>query len=152
MKNNELSNIQINNILKNCKSFKGCYSKDQLPKIINDGFYIINLEDSKDGNGSHWCSFYKNKNKSYYFDSYGFICPQNIENIINPFTYSQKQIQDVSSSSCGYYCILFIKHLDGYNKNNFLNNYNNFLNLFDDNYYNNEKILSNELKKYNIII
>jgi len=150
MKNNELSNIQLNQLLKDVNKFHGCYSKDQLPKIINDGFYIINLDDNS-GPGTHWTAFYKYKNKSYYFDAFGFICPQNIENIIIPYVYSQKQIQDIDSSSCGYYCILFIKYLQ--NKNNdMINHYNNFINLFSNDYINNEKVLKNELKKYNILI
>ena len=34
-KNYPLSNIFINNLLKNFKNFEGCYSKDQIPLIVN---------------------------------------------------------------------------------------------------------------------
>ena len=52
-KNYPLSNIFINNLLKNFKHFDKCYSKDQIPLIENNKSLIFNLEKSHQS-GSHW--------------------------------------------------------------------------------------------------
>ena len=53
--------------------------KDKLKKIkSNDGNYIINLESSNDGNGTHWL-VHKIEIKDFaYFDSYGMLPPEEI--------------------------------------------------------------------------
>ena len=55
MQSNELSNIDIINIIKDLKLdkyFGGIYSKNELPKhLIRKKFYIINLQNSDEGEG-----------------------------------------------------------------------------------------------------
>ena len=60
---NELSNIEIIQVLQKAKikNFHGCYSKDKLPTNLLHGFYIVNAQNQKDGNGTHWCAFWYNK-------------------------------------------------------------------------------------------
>ena len=59
---NELSNFDLIDIIKDMKldkHFGGVYSKDQLPKeLMRETFYIVNLQDHDEGNGSHWVAFY----------------------------------------------------------------------------------------------
>ena len=86
---NELSNFDLTDIITHMKldkHFGGIYSKDQLPKeLIRGKFYIINLQDHNKGDGTHWTAFYYNKPlTSIYFDSYGFIAPQDVQNKITP--------------------------------------------------------------------
>ena len=77
MKTNELSNTEIIKILNDYGiSINGIYMKDQLPSHLNIGFYIINLQSSTQGDGTHWVALYYSPLRSIYFDSYGFICPQ----------------------------------------------------------------------------
>ena len=52
-KNYPLTNIFINNLLRNFKIFSGCYSKDRIHLIENGKSLIFNLENS-DQKGSHW--------------------------------------------------------------------------------------------------
>ena len=52
-KNYPLSNIFINNLLKDYKNFIGCFSKDQIPLIKNNKSIIMNLNNSNEP-GSHW--------------------------------------------------------------------------------------------------
>ena len=59
-KNYPLSNIYINNLLKNFKNFEGCYFKDQIPLIENNKSLIFNLQNS-DQKGSHWVSLARKK-------------------------------------------------------------------------------------------
>jgi hypothetical protein len=149
---NTLTNIQIDALLKNIKNYKGCFSKDEIRTKLADGYYVINLQDSNDGNGSHWCCLFVSKYFDLYFDSYGFICPENIEQLCDKIIYSEKMLQSLNSSSCGYYVILFIMYMNKFDINDkmLIVKYNNFINLFNNDVNMNDKILKNELSKYNI--
>ena len=113
---NELSNFDLTDIITHMKldkHFDGIYSKDQLPKeLIRGKFYIINLQDHDKGDGTHWTVFYYNKPlTSVYFDSYGFIAPQDVQNKITPYIFNDAEIQDFNSSACGYFCITLAQSL-----------------------------------------
>lgn len=144
---NTLTNHTINDILyKLIDKYDGCYMTDQGKFIKNDKYYIYNLNNSYQ-KGSHWVGIYKNNKKSCYFDSFGFVCDREIEKYIKPYKYNKYQIQDINSTSCGYYCIAFIIFMN-YNNNDF----DNFIKMFNkENYKLNEFILYNYLKKYNIV-
>jgi hypothetical protein len=49
---------------------------------------------------------------SYYFDSYGFVPPLEVEQKIRPYTYDDADMQDFNSEACGYYALAFIKFLN----------------------------------------
>ena len=89
--NNELSNFDIIKIIEDMKLshvFGGVYSKDQLPTLQRNKFYIINLQDSDAGKGSHWTVFFYNKPlTSIYYDSFGFIAPLLVQEKITPYIY-----------------------------------------------------------------
>ena len=141
---NELSNFDLTDIITHMKldkHFDGIYSKDQLPKeLIRGKFYIINLQDHNKGDGTHWTAFYYNKPlTSIYFDSYGFIAPQDVQDKITPYIFNDAEIQDFNSSACGYFCVAFIKFL--HNKSDKQEAYKTFLKLFKLNTLKNDKIL-----------
>lgn len=145
---NTLTNNDINYILFNIvDKYRGCFMSDQGENIKDGYYYVYNLNNSKQ-NGSHWVALYKNKfGKSYYFDSYGFIADKEIEPYIKPYIYNKKQIQDINSTSCGYYCIAFIVFM--YFSDN---KFDDFIKMFDkENYKLNEFILYQFLKRYNIV-
>ena len=50
--------------------FIGVYSRDNLPKIIKSGAYVINLDEYADV-GTHWIALYVKNNEVIYFDSFG---------------------------------------------------------------------------------
>ena len=55
----------------NIKYFRGVFMRYTLPNKINDNEVgIVNL-DSVKNKGTHWVCYYKNKDKCYYFDSFG---------------------------------------------------------------------------------
>ena len=142
---NVLSDSEIYDILAHHKIIiNGIYQKDKMPEL-KKGFYIINLQASIDGNGSHWTGLYYDKNQSFYYDSYGFNCPQEIENILGKYDYNTFQIQNIDSSSCGFFVIAFIKFL--YNKKDKEKAFNTFVNLFKKNTFQNEAILKQILGK-----
>ena len=57
-KNYPLSNIFIDNLLKDYRHFIGYFSKDQIQLIENNKSMIINLQNSNQP-GSHWTSLKK---------------------------------------------------------------------------------------------
>jgi hypothetical protein len=141
---NELSNFDIIDIIKDLKldhCFGGVYSKDQLPKdLMRTKFYIVNMQDHDEGEGTHWIVFYYIKPlTSIFFDSFGFLPPEDIDEVIKPYIYNDEDVQDLDSSACGYFCIAFIKFL--YNKQDKQEAYKGFLKLFKLDTLQNDKIL-----------
>ena len=125
---NSLSNIDIEKICEQLNlPLRGVYSKDLLPKVLHEGYYIINLTDHRNSAMGHWTGFYfssasRSRGKgetqspfdggvSLYFDSFGFVPPKEIEMVFSPdYIYNAKQIQDITSSACGFFCIAFIAY------------------------------------------
>jgi len=146
---NALSNFEIIDIIKDRKldkHFGGVYSKDQLPELIKDKFYIVNLQDHDEGGGTHWTAFYYNyPSTSIYFDSYGFIAPLDVQKRITPYIFIDTEIQDFNSSACGWYFIVFIKFL--HDKTNKEEMFKTFLKLFKLETIKNDKILQEMLDR-----
>ena len=61
-----LTNFEIQKYYHNQPRFNGVYSRDNLPKI-NDGAYVINLDEYSDA-GTHWIALYVLNNNVTYFD------------------------------------------------------------------------------------
>ena len=75
-----LSNYDLQNYCKELKiNLVAISNKNQLcelkPKL---GCYIVNLQDSGAGNGTHWVCFIIFKNVCVYFDAFGIIPPTNV--------------------------------------------------------------------------
>ena len=79
--NYPLSNIFINNLLKNEKSYLDTFSKDEIPLIENNKSLKFNLQNSNQP-GSHWIALSRKDNNIFIFDSFGAgHIPKNIYNI-----------------------------------------------------------------------
>jgi hypothetical protein len=77
---------------------------------FSKGSYIFLISPSEKIKNGHWVALKIDKDKTYYFDSYGIPPPQIIAtNIKTPLYYNNKQIQELSSTHCGIYCIYFLK-------------------------------------------
>ena len=134
-KNYPLSNIFINNLLKNEEHFSGVYSKDQISLIENNKSLIFNLQNSNEP-GSHWVSLSRKDNNIFIFDSFGVgYIPTNLYKIIKNYNIITNiyRIQDINSNLCGLFSVLFrlykvdsknrfIYFLNLFNVNNFLKN------------------------------
>ena len=108
-KNYPLSNIFINNLLKNFKNFEGCYSKDQIPLIENNKSLIFNLENS-DQSGYHWVRLSRKNNDIFVFDSFGIAyVPNNLYKIYKNYNIITNiyRLQHLLSNLCGMFCVLF---------------------------------------------
>ena len=136
-KNYPLSNIFINNLLKDYKNFIGCFSKDQIQLIGNNKSIIINLNNSYEP-GSHWIALKSVNYTIFVFDSFGIgYLPIGVIKVYKNFKIITNiyRIQDITSNICGMFCILFILY-NIKSENDFIK----FLTLF-----NSSDFLKNEL-------
>ena len=118
-----LTNFEIIEYYKNEPRFNGVYSRDNLPKTILKGAYVINLDEYTDI-GTHWIALnmqstsvydtYVKTNKVIYFDSFGV---EHILKEIKRFSGNKDikasifRLQAYDSIMCGYFCIEFINYM-----------------------------------------
>ena len=105
-----LTNFEIQKYYQNEPRFNGAFSRNNLPKKIKDGAYVINLDEYVDV-GTHLIALFCNRNETVYFDSFGvehvteevkeFVGNKNIK--ANIF-----RVEANDSIICGYFCIGFI--------------------------------------------
>jgi hypothetical protein len=150
-KPNKLTTLTNSDLYSICIKLKlrlvGVFMKDELEDNLKEGNYIINLENSNQS-GSHWCTFIKDKDNIFYYDSFGVVPPQNIydisvKNNLNLF-YIDKHDQNLNATSCGWWCIAFLYYMNT-TKGVMLNN----MKKFDKNFNNkNRKENEIDLRKY----
>ena len=135
----------------------GVFNKDQIPRVLRNGFYIINLQDDFDseGNdlmGSHWTVFYIEGKEAVYFDSFGMAPPIEVQNFLKPFLpypYNTQIIQSMRSTVCGDYVMFFMRYMYMNQKQvkNVERRFKNFLGLWDIDVSKNRDKLINYLSK-----
>ena len=105
-----LKNFEIQKYYENEPRFNGVFSRDNLPKKIKDGAYIINLDEYTDV-GTHWIALFCNRSEIVYFDSFGVEhVPEEIKEFIGNKIIKANifRVQANNSVMCGYFCIGFI--------------------------------------------
>ena len=105
-----LTNFEIQEYYKNEPKFNGVYSRDNLPKTIKNGAYVVNLDEYEDA-GTNWVALYIKKNEITHFDSFGVEhVPKQIEKFNGHKNTNTNifRIQADNSIMCGYFCIGFI--------------------------------------------
>ena len=119
--NYPLSNIFINNLLKDEESYLDTFSKDEIPLIENNKSLIFNLQNSNQ-TGSHWIALSRKDNNIFIFDRFGIgHIPKKIYKIYKNFNIITNiyRIQDINSNLCGLFCVLFCLY-NVNNKNKFI--------------------------------
>jgi len=150
-----LSNFQLEDMAKQLNiPIKQISMKDELPEYREEGNYIINLESTYQGRGTHWTALVVQPNISFYFDAFGELPSVEVEDFAKqnkkPLYFNNWIIQDINSSLCGFYCIAYLKYVTEYRKTKPLQVISNdFINLFRDNTRENGEILKKYLSKYN---
>ena len=64
MKPHSLTNFEIQKYYENESRFNGVYSRNNLPKKVKDGAYVINLDEYEDI-GTHWIALFCKKMKLF---------------------------------------------------------------------------------------
>jgi hypothetical protein len=147
----------------------GVFMRDTLPKERKIGSYVINM-DSSEGDGTHWVfakifcdsdrfdsgsdsddSSIQNKYCGcLYFDSFGIGMPKEVEEFLKPFSIkliNTKQIQNINSTQCGWFCIYCDYFLETNKKSkSFVDDYRAFLKIWDSNPVKNLSILKDKFK------
>ena len=103
-----LTNFEIKKYYRDELKFNGVYSRENLPKKIKDGAYVINLNEYSDI-GTCWIDLRVNNNVTY-FDSFGVEhIPKEIKKFIDSKNVISNifRIQAYDSIMCGYFCIGF---------------------------------------------
>ena len=67
-----LTNFEIQKYYQNEPKFTGVFSRNNLPKKIEDGASVINLDEYADA-GTHWIALFCNKNEMLYFDNFNLL-------------------------------------------------------------------------------
>ena len=101
-----LTNFEIRKYYEKEPKFNGVYSRDNLPKIIKNEAYVINLDEYA-GVGTHWIALYVKNNEVIYFDSFGVEhIPKEIKRFIGHKDMKANifRIQAYNSIMYGYFC------------------------------------------------
>jgi hypothetical protein len=125
--------------------------KDQLKYVpVRNGGYIVNMADSRDHNGgTHWVCFYIEGKKAVYFDPFGIYAPQAVEKYLSRHNTMiiTKQIQNIFSDICGYYCLYFLYYMKKQRRHvPVFRRAQDFTDLFSSDPKDNRKLLNNYLK------
>ena len=99
-----LPNFEIKEYYEKKPRFNGVYSRDNLPKTIKSGVYVLNLDEYADL-GTHWIALYVKNNEFIYFNSFGV---EHVPKEIKGFIGNKNFIANLYSIMCGYFCKVFI--------------------------------------------
>ena len=151
-----LNDEQIEGFFRDCDlNLIDCVCKDQLPSKRYIGDYLINLQNSDMGSGTHWTFMKINPSCGIYFDSFGVYCPEEVKKFIHPLkiVYNTRQIQNLKSEMCGYFssaCGYYLKY-DSDPKKAIEDNFEDFLSMFSNDTQKNDAILKEYLKKNSVL-
>ena len=142
-----LSNFDIEEIANHYNLDVQIIMKDELKnmKPINTN-YIINLESSTMGNGTHWMALKIQDKNCVYCDSYGMLPPEEIISFCkriskSHLSYNTKEIQDINAQTCGFFALAFILFLHLNTSDDLYKMSSSFSNLFSLHTKLNNKIL-----------
>ena len=108
-----LTNFEIQRYYENEPRFNGVYSRNNLPKKIKDGGYVINLDEYADVS-THWIALCCNRNEIFYCDCLNCFGVEHVPEEIKCFFGNKNIIANIfrvqanNSIMCGYFCIGFI--------------------------------------------
>ena len=107
MSPHRFTNFEIQKYYENEPRFNRVFSRDNLPKKIKDGVYVINLDEYADV-GTYWIALFCNRNEIVYFDRFGVEhVPEEIKKLVGNKNIKANifRVQAKDSVMCGYFCI-----------------------------------------------
>ena len=102
-----LTSFELIDYFKNEPRFNNVYSRNNLPKTIKKGAYVINLDEYKN-TVTHRVVLFVKSNEMIYFDSFGVeYLPKEIKTFVKDKDIKTKifRIQNYNSIMCSYFCI-----------------------------------------------
>jgi hypothetical protein len=115
-----LTNVDITEISQHYRfQLSGVYMKDELSHIKPQaGNYIINLQSSTEGNGTHWVALVIQGKNCFYSDSFGITPPIEVIQFCkrikgSHLAYSEMESQHLNASTCGWYAcglLIYLSH------------------------------------------
>ena len=150
-----LSNFQLEKLAKIYRvPLNGVFSKDELEDVEpRDGNYIVNLQSSTDGCGSHWECLIIRGADAFTFDSFGALPPSEIIDFtkekrgVKHLAYNRTVIQHLRSDSCGWFVFGLLLYLKDHPHTPLTVAANQYINQFTSDLKENENILSNIFKR-----
>ena len=115
-----LTNFDLENMAKNKYHIPlvSICMKDQLPNKVQNGNYIINLQSSDEGHGTHWTAMVIQGKNAIFMDPFGVYPSLEIRDFVKKrkgchLGFTTQDIQDVKSSNCGLFCMGFLVYVNG---------------------------------------
>jgi hypothetical protein len=148
-----LNNFELEEIAQHYGFSLSVLMKDELVNHkAKSGNYIINLESSTSGNGTHWLSIKIDGKNCFYMDSFGIIPPKEVidfcKRIPNSrLAYSEIQMQEITTETCGWYAVGLLIHLNNTKKKDIFKSAGEYINQFSYESKNNNAILKNFFRK-----
>jgi hypothetical protein len=115
-----LTNVDITEIAQHYGfQLSGVYMKDELSHIKpQSGNYVINLQSSTEGNGTHWVALIIQGKNCFYSDSFGITPPTEVIDFCkrikgSHLAYSEMESQHLNASTCGWYAcglLIYLSH------------------------------------------
>ncbi len=142
-----LNNFELENIAQHYNFPLTVLMKDELVNHkAKTGNYIINLESSSQGNGTHWLSSKIDGKNCFYQDSFGIIPPKEVidfcKRIPNSrLAFSEIQMQEITTETCGWYAVGLLIHLNCTKKKDIFKSAGEYINQFSYDSKNNNAIL-----------
>jgi hypothetical protein len=142
-----LTNFDLEEVSKHYNFDLIVVMKDELinhkPK---NGNFIINLQSSDEGNGTHWTLLSIRDKKCFYQDSFGIIPPKEViqfcKRISNShLAFSEMQMQNIDTETCGFYALGIIIHLNRSKNKDIFKSAKEYINQFSYKTAENNKIL-----------
>lgn len=153
---NGLSDVELIRLLKGDHKFVGkIYMKDEIPDTLEKNkWYIINMQNSYDGNGTHWVCFKTPARREplIYFDPLiGGDPPVEVlqHALKNGLEFKMMEIEDVKSTACGWFVVACI--LSDKGSGSSITHFKRFLANFSKDTKMNDLILHNLLVSYGAI-
>ena len=138
-----LTNFEIQKYYQNEPRFNGVYFRNNLPKKIKDGAFVINLDEYADVS-THWIALFCNRSESVYFNSFGVAhVPEEIKDFLGHKNIISNtfRVQANNSVMRGYFWIGFINFILSGKK---LNDFTSMFSFYD--FEKNDSIISSYFK------
>jgi hypothetical protein len=128
--------------------------KDEMKSLKSpkNGNYIINLQSSSQGNGTHWLCLAIRDKKCFYCDSFGVLPPQEIIAFCKRIPkshlgYNDFAFQNIKAETCGWFAVGLLIYIQNHSNIELYDACNDYIKMFAFDTAKNNAILKAYFKK-----